>query len=92
MNPLIDEAIRDRRRIRFRYHGRMRLVEPQCHGVGSKGTELLRGHQLQGGSQPEPLFDVSKITDLVVLDETFDRAGPNYRRDDSAMARIFRQL
>lgn len=83
---------RDRRRLRFRYHDRERLVEPQCYGVGAKGTELLRGYQLQGGLRQEPLFDVSKLSELVVLDETFDKPGPHYRRDDWAMVRIFRQL
>jgi len=92
MVQAIVDAIRDRRRLRFRYHDRERLVEPQCYGVGAKGTELLRGYQLRGGLQQEPLFDVSKLSELVVLDETFDKPGPHYRRDDSAMVRIFRQL
>ena len=86
------ESIRTRRRLRFLYNGRVRIVEPQCHGMGTKGTELLRAHQLQGGEQREPLFDVSKIEDLVMLDETFTKPGPNYKRDDSAMKTIFAQL
>lgn len=92
MNPVIDRSIAEKRRLRFSYHGRVRLVEPQCYGVGTKGTELLRGHQIQGGTQREPLFDVSKIEDLVLLDEVFTRPGPNYKRDDSAMKTIYRQL
>ena len=89
---LILESIRTRRRLRFLYNGRVRIVEPQCYGMGTKGTELLRAHQLQGGEQREPLFDVSKIEDLVMLDETFTKPGPNYKRDDSAMKTIFAQL
>ncbi|RZL11253.1 MAG: hypothetical protein EOP40_03425 [Rubrivivax sp.] len=92
MNPLIVDAIRHKRRLRFTYHGKLRLVEPQCYGIGTKGTELLRAHQLQGGSQREPLFDVAKVAGLQVLDETFTRPGPNYTRNDSAMTRIFCQL
>lgn len=92
MNAAIVDAIREKRRLRFVYNGRVRLVEPQCYGIGTKGTELLRVHQLRGGSQREPLFDVAKIVDLVVLDEAFDAPGPNYKRDDSAMATIFAQL
>jgi predicted DNA-binding transcriptional regulator YafY len=92
MNAAIDGAIHDKRRLRFSYHGTMRLVEPQCHGLGNKGTELLRGHQLKGGSQREPLFDVSKISGLEVLDEHFDKPGPNYKKNDSAMVKIFSQL
>lgn len=92
MNQTIAKAIGERRRLRFSYNGRPRRVEPQCYGIGRKGTELLRAYQLEGGAQPEPLFDVSKITDLILLDENFDRNGPNYRKNDSAMAWIFCQL
>lgn len=88
----IDQAIREKRRLRFVYHGTTRLVEPQCHGIGHRGTELLRAHQLEGGTQAEPLFDVSKISGLELLDEHFDKPGPNYKRDDSAMREIFGQL
>ena len=92
MNPVIAQSIVEKRRLRFSYHGRTRLVEPQCYGVGHKGTELLRVHQIQGGTQREPLFDVSKIEDLVLLDQVFTRPGPNYKRDDSAMKTIYCQL
>ena len=92
MNPVIVQSIAEKRRLRFSYHGRMRLVEPQCYGEGHKGTELLRVHQIQGGTQREPLFDVSKIEDLVLLDEVFTRPGPNYKRGDSAMKTIYAQL
>lgn len=85
-------AIEQKRRLRFLYNGRARLVEPQCYGIGTRGTELLRVHQLQGGQEREPLFDVSRITGLQVLDEVFDRPGPNYKKDDSAMKTIFAQL
>jgi predicted DNA-binding transcriptional regulator YafY len=92
MNQLIADAIAQRRRLRFTYNGRVRLVEPQCYGVGTGGTELLRGYQLRGGAAREPLFDVAKIEGLQVLEESFARTGPNYRRNDSAMKTIFRQL
>ncbi|MGN6314513.1 MAG: WYL domain-containing protein [Rhodanobacteraceae bacterium] len=88
----IDRAIREKRRLRFVYHGTARLVEPQCHGIGHRGTELLRAHQIEGGPQAEPLFDVSKISGLELLDERFGKPGPNYKRNDSAMREIFSQL
>ena len=91
-NPVFVNAIRHRRRLRFVYNGRARRVEPQCYGIGHRGTELLRVLQLAGGAEPEPLFDVSKMRELQVLDEHFTRPGPNYARDDSAMKIIFAQL
>ena len=92
MNGLIVEAIRSRRRLRFTYNGKMRIVEPQCYGLGTRGTELLRAHQLQGGAQPEPLFDVSKMSGLTALNVHFMKPGPNYRKNDSAMRTIYCQL
>ncbi len=92
MNQLIVDAILHRRRLRFAYHGTPRLVEPQCYGVGVNGTELLRAHQLRGGDATEPLFEVRKMQDLQVLDETFAAPGPHYRKNDSAMRIIFCQL
>jgi predicted DNA-binding transcriptional regulator YafY len=92
MNELIATAILEKRQLRFRYHGRERLVEPQCYGIGVNGTELLRARQLQGGDAREPLFELGKMQDLRLLDTTFARPGPNYRKDDSAMKTIFYQL
>jgi len=92
MDQRLVDAVQQRRRLRFQYNGKTRLVEPQCYGIGSKGTELLRAHQLQGGQQREPLFDVSKMVGLEVLTDSFSRPGPNYKRDDSAMRTIYAQL
>ena len=69
-----------------------RLVEPQCLGLTFTGNELLRGHQIRGGSEREPLFTVAKIVGLVVLDEHFSQPGPNYKKGDSAMKTIFAEL
>jgi hypothetical protein len=92
MNQMVVRAIEQKRRLRFLYNGRIRLVEPQCYGMGTKGSELLRAHQLQGGKEREPLFSVSKIAHLEMLDEVFVRPGPNYKKNDSAMRIIFSQL
>jgi hypothetical protein len=92
MNGLIVEAIRSRRRLRFTYNGRTRIVEPQCYGLGSRGTELLRAYQIHGGVQREPLFDVARMSDLTALNVHFIKPGPNYTKNDSAMRTIYCQL
>lgn len=92
MNEVLMNAIKHKQRLRFLYNGKSRLVEPQCYGIGTRGTELLRAHQLQGGQQREPLFDVSKIVNVEVLNQGFDHPGPNYKKNDSAMKTIFAQL
>ena len=89
---ILREAIREKRRLSFIYNTRRRIVEPQCLGLGAKGTGLLRAYQISGGSQLEPLFNVLKISHLVIMDETFDRPWPHYKRGDSAMATIFCEL
>lgn len=91
MDSDIANAIRDRRRLRFVYHGKPRLAEPQCYGIGNLGTELVRVHQLEGGTEREPLFKVREMEGLVVLEERFDTPGP-HKRNDSAFRTIFRQL
>jgi hypothetical protein len=92
MNQLIVRAIQNKQRLRFTYNNKTRIAEPQCYGIGTKGTELLRIHQIQGGTEPEPLFDVSKMKDLLLLEEHFAKPGPNYKKNDSAMKTIFCQL
>jgi hypothetical protein len=92
MDERLINAIKNKQRLQFVYNNKLRIAEPQCYGIGMRGTELLRIHQIQGGGEREPLFDVSKITDLVVLNESFKSPGPNYKRGDSAMKQIFCQL
>jgi hypothetical protein len=92
IGALLDQAIRERRRMRFNYNGTTRLGEPQCHGLSRRGTELVRVYQVHGGSRPEELFDVAKLEGLELLDDRFEKPGPNYRRNDSAMAVIYSQL
>jgi len=92
MNKLFCNAIAQKRRLRFNYHGVTRLVEPQCYGVGHRGTELLRVYQGRRGSQPEPLYNVAEMQDLELLDEVFTKPGPHYKKNDSAMKFIYCQL
>ena len=92
MNQTIIAAITTKRRLSFTYSGKTRIVEPQCYGMGTRGTELLRAYQITGGDHPEPLFDVSRMLDLVLLEIHFLRPGPNYKKNDSAMKDIYAQL
>lgn len=92
MHEQLIQAIHLRHRIQFTYNNVLRVGEPQCYGVGHKGTNLLRVYVLQGSSQPEPLFDVSKMKGLVLLDTFFTKPGPNYKKGDSAMKIIYAEL
>ena len=92
MKQIIVDAINSKCRISCVYNDKPRVIEPQCYGMGHRGTELLRVYQLHGGSEREPLFNVAKIQELVTLDEHFTQPGPNYKKNDSAMKEIFAQL
>jgi hypothetical protein len=85
-------AIRNRQKMRFKYHGKTRIVEPQCYGITVAGKEAIRCHMIEGGGMEEQLFEVTKIKNLELLDEYFTKAGPNYKKNDSAFKVIFCEL
>lgn len=89
--PLLCIAIQNRQRIQFVYHNKLRIAEPQSYGVSHAGKEVVRLFLIKSGTRPEQLFDVSKITDLHLLNEYFTSPGPN-KKDDSAMKSLFCQL
>ena len=89
----ICEAIRSRRLLQFQYHGKLRVVAPYCHGVSTRGTEVLRAIQVRGASSSGPsrmgkLWAVGEMLDLRLLDEPFTPDDPNYNPNDSALSEI----
>jgi hypothetical protein len=93
MIPLICEAIKNKQRLQFSYNGKTRIVEPQCYGIGTKGTELLRGYEVAGNvEKTNKLYDLTKVVTLISLNEFFTSPGPNYQKGDSAMKTIFCEL
>ena len=93
MNHVICEAIRDRKLLQFDYHGLQRVVAPYCHGISTRGAEVLRAVQVRGSSKSGglgfgKLWTVADMKNATVLSESFVADDPNYNPDDSAMARI----
>lgn len=77
LNEQFRSAIRQKRLIQLRYHGRSRVAEPHDYGI-HQGTERLFVFQLRAsGASPGKkdrgwrLLDVTQIEDCVVLDEGF---------------------
>ena len=89
---LIYQAIKDKQRLSFVYNEKERISEPQCCGKGNAGNDLVRMHMLRGGSRTEQLFEVAQIKSLKVLNEFFDKPGPNYNPEDSAIKIIYCKL
>ena len=78
-DPLLWQAIKHRRMIRLRYHGKERLVEPHDQGVLNSAVQLL-GYQIAGSSsRPLPnwiLMKVNEMADLQMLEKTFAGGRP----------------
>ena len=78
-NPLLWTAIEDRRVIRLRYHGRIRILEPHDHGILNGSVQLL-AYQVGGSSSRRLpnwiLMKADEIIDLELLDQTFPGGRP----------------
>lgn len=90
---VICEAIRRRMLLEFRYHGRLRIVAPYCHGISARDVEVLRAIQVRGSSGSGgfglgKLWAVGEMIEPRLLDEPFTPNDPLYNPDDSAMKRI----
>ena len=91
-------AITDKHLISFVYEGHPRTAIPAAYGIhNTTGNVVLRAYQIAGtsSSRSVPLWDlflVEKMTECVVLDETFTSDPPFYSRGDKHMGEIYCQL
>lgn len=90
---IICKAIQKRSLLQFNYHGRLRVVAPYCHGVSTRGVEVLRAIQVRGASSSGglgfgKLWAVPEMVELRMLGETFTPDDPNYNPNDSGMKEI----
>ena len=97
MNPLICQAIKERRLLRIDYDPGERIIEPHTHGLSNQDNELLRAYQTSGASASNipvdwKLLRVDRIRSIELLDEGFPGPRNGYRRGDFVMAEIFCQL
>lgn len=89
MNQTLMTAIRDMQTVSFSYHGEARIVEPHCYGNDTKGHDALRAYQL--GGKGWRLFHLSDMS-MVNLDGQSFHPRSDYKRNDSAMDRIYVQV
>lgn len=90
-------AIQQHLVVRFRYHDRLRLIEPYRYGRSVVGHELLRGYQRAGQSRSGEAtgwktFRVSEISDFIVTRERFTAPQASYSGGESAMTEIYCQV
>ena len=94
----IQNAIRQRHVVTFRYHGFARTVVPCACGLSSAGRLVFRGYQIAGGSSSErsvpfwSLFLVSEVTDFLDSGIRFLAEPHGYKRGDKGIERIDAEL
>jgi hypothetical protein len=97
MDQDIVNAIKGKNYLKFNYEGYERIVEPHTYGVSTKGNELLRAYQTEGGSNSGnvpgwKLFKYLEMNLLETLDNTFHNPRPGYKKGDSVMQTIYEEL
>jgi hypothetical protein len=66
VSGLIVEAIKSRRSLSFNYNGAARVVQPHCYGLAAGGRELLVACELHEGKANHSMFDVSKMSEILI--------------------------
>jgi|SRR4029077_1934584 hypothetical protein len=92
-NKAICKAIGTKAILQFEYHGTLRTIEPQSHGISSAGNEVVRAvqthpHAQFGTSIEGKLFEVSKMSGLKETGAHFIAPGPHYNPDDKGMVYV----
>lgn len=87
------QAISEKRILNFTYDGLPRTVEPHLVGDRTTGKTGLSAYQIGGKSHSNSVpywrpFTVSKIRELEITDQTFDKPRPGYNPNDSRMTVI----
>ena len=90
---IICEGIRRHCLLEFEYHGLLRVVQPYCHGISTRGVEVVRAIQIRGSSRSGwfgfgKLWRLAEIANPRLLDEIFQPDDPGYNPQDSGMVRI----
>jgi len=99
MKTKIDTAIQNKNLLQFTYKNLTRIVEPHTLGVNLKDNEVLSAYQVDGESDSIQipgwgLFTISKVSNLKILDETFDepRFAERFNRNSDRMKKIISEL
>lgn len=96
MNHQIIQAVANQNLIQFHYDGGVRIVEPHCYGLTTKGNEGLRAYQVDGysstGKMGWKMFDLANATSLVILEDRFENPRNDYKKGDKGMSVIYREI
>jgi guanylate kinase len=90
-HDLLLTAIREKRLVRFVFHGKQRLAEPHDYGA-QKGIDRLFAYQLAGAGNAAHgwrLFGVGEISALELLADTFPGSRPSPSGKHQQWERIY---
>jgi len=93
MEEIICKAIKGKQILQFHYEGGIRIVEPHLLGEKTSGNIALSAYQIRGYSESRSVpfwrnYLLDKITDLEILDETFNSTRDGYNPNDKTMETI----
>jgi hypothetical protein len=93
MNQVINDAIKNKKRIQFNYDNISRTVEPYCYGTTASGNEALRAFQTSGekSKMAWKLYDLTKATDIILTTEIFI-PRKDYKPGDKIISTVFSQI
>jgi hypothetical protein len=94
MRVLICQAIETKRLLMFGYGDLVRVVEPHMFGINSAGHEMLSAWLRPGHSRSDPAggwrnYLTPEVTNLQMLDETFDGPREGFNPADPRMREVF---
>jgi hypothetical protein len=96
MDAMIGFAIENKRLLSFTYDGYYRIVEPHCFGLTTKNHPAIRAFQVEGQSSTGRLdwkiYELSKIENLQLLEQSFMVPRSGYKKGDKSMSQIFLEL
>jgi hypothetical protein len=96
MNAIINSAIEKKLLLSFTYEGLFRIVEPHCYGISTKGSHCLRAFQVDGesssGNLGWKLYDISKASNILLLEHAFPSIRDGYKKGDKQMTTIIIEL
>lgn len=95
---LLNQAICMHKVVAFTYEQQIRIVEPFLTGRHRRtGRIHLRAWQIGGGSKSGKspnwrLYEINKIKQLRITDDSFRGMRPGYNRDDEDMDQIYEHI
>ena len=93
-NQLITQAIKERHKLLFTYHGKNRVADPHVFGISTKGNEVVLCWQTGGHSSKNDLpnwrmFETHEIQGLRIGDEHFTPQPKRHNTFESDIRTVY---